>query len=66
MMNFSSGYIYLFLAIIPGISANGFLKTTDSFTNIYPTIFCVVSIILCLLCLSDAMNTILVGFIRKN
>ena len=61
-MNFSSGYIYLFLAIILGISANGFLKTTNGFTNIFPTIFCVTSIVLCLFCLSKAMNIIPVGF----
>ena len=61
-MNFSSGYIYLSLAIILGISANGFLKTTNGFTNIFPTIFCVTSIFLCLFCLSKAMNLIPVGF----
>ena len=61
-MNFSSGYIYLFLAIILGISANGFLKTTNGFTNIFPTIFCIVSIVLCLFFLSKAMNIIPVGF----
>ena len=49
-------------AIILGISANGFLKTTNGFTNIFPTIFCVVSIISCLFCLSKAMNIIPVGF----
>ena len=61
-MNLSSGYVYLFLAIILGICANGFLKTTNGFTNILPTIFCVTSIILCLFCLSKAMNLIPVGF----
>ena len=61
-MNFSSGYIYLVLAVILGISANGFLKTTNGFTNVFPTIFCVVSIVLCLFCLSKAMNIIPVGF----
>ena len=61
-MNFSSGYVYLFLAIILGICANGFLKTTNGFTNIFPTIFCVTSIVLCLFCLSKAMNLIPVGF----
>ena len=55
-------FFFLFLAIILGIAANGFLKTTNGFTNIYPTIFCVVSIILCLFCLSKAMNIIPVGF----
>ena len=61
-MNLISGYIFLFLAILLGIAANGFLKITNGFTNIYPTIFCVVSIILCLFCLSKAMNIIPVGF----
>ncbi len=61
-MNLISGYIFLFLAILLGIAANGFLKTTNGFTNIYPTIFCVISIILCLFFLSKAMNIIPVGF----
>ena len=61
-MNITSGYIFLFLAIIFGISSNGFLKTTNGFTNIFPTIFCVTSIVLCLFCLSKAMNIIPVGF----
>ena len=61
-MNFSSGHVYLFLAILLGICANGFLKTTNGFTNIFPTIFCVTSIVLCLFCLSKAMNLIPVGF----
>ena len=61
-MNFSSGFVYLFLAIILGICANGFLKTTNGFTNIFPTIFCLTSIVLCLFCLSKAMNLIPVGF----
>ena len=41
-----SGYIYLFLGIITGIAANGFLKTTEGFTKFNPTFFCVASIIL--------------------
>ncbi len=61
-MNITSGYIFLFLAIILGICANGFLKTTNGFTNIFPTIFCVTSIVLCLFCLSKAMDIIPVGF----
>ena len=57
-----SGYIYLILAIITGIASNGFLKTTESFTKITPTIFCVLSIIICIFCLSRAMTIIPVGF----
>ena len=61
MGNFS-GYFFLLLSIILGITANGFLKTTQGFTNLVPTIVCVTSIILCLFCLAKAMMTIPVGF----
>ena len=61
MSNFS-GYIFLFLAIILGIISNGFLKSTNGFTILTPTIFCVVSIVACIFCLSKAMNIIPVGF----
>ena len=61
MSNFS-GYIFLFLAIILGITSNGFLKSTNGFTILTPTIFCVISIITCIFCLSKAMNIIPVGF----
>ena len=56
------GYIFLLLSIILGITANGFLNTTQGFTNLFPTIVCVTSIILCLFCLAKAMMTIPVGF----
>ena len=61
MSNFS-GYIYLFLTIILGIVSNGFLKSTNGFTNIIPTIFCIITIILAIFCMAKAMNIIPVGF----
>ena len=61
MSNFS-GYIFLLLAIILGITSNGFLKSTNGFTVIAPTIFCIISIIACIFCLSKAMSIIPVGF----
>ena len=61
MSNFS-GYIFLFLAIILGIASNGFLKSTNGFTIITPTIFCIISIIACIFCLSKAMSIIPVSF----
>ena len=61
-MSSMSGYIFLTFAIIFGIAANGFLKTTEGFTNLYPTILCVVSIVVCLFFLAKAMVTIPVGF----
>ena len=61
-MNLATGYIYLILAIILGISSNSFLKITNNFTNIYPTIFCIITIISCIFCLSKTMNVLPVGF----
>tara|TARA_Y100000992_G_scaffold227780_1_gene159187 strand:- start:96 stop:431 length:336 start_codon:yes stop_codon:yes gene_type:complete len=61
-MNLLTGYIYLILAIITGIASNSYLKTTEGFTKLYPTIFCAVSIIVCIFCLSKAMTVIPVGF----
>ena len=57
-----SGYIYLILGIVTGIASNGFLKTTEGFTKLNPTIFCVISIIVCLFCLSKAMTIIPVSY----
>ena len=53
-----TGYIYLIIGIFTGIASNGFLKTTEGFTKLNPTIFCVTSIIICLFCLSKAMTII--------
>ena len=61
MTNFS-GSIFLILAIILGITSNGFLKSTNGFTIIPPTFLCIVSIVACIFCLSKAMNIIPVGF----
>jgi small multidrug resistance pump len=57
-----SGYIYLVLAIVTGIASNGFLKTTEGFTKLTPSIFCAISIIICLFCLSKAMTIIPVSY----
>ena len=62
-INLLSGYLFLVLAIITGIASNGFLKTTESFTKIGPTVFCITSIIICIFCLSKAMSIIPVGFV---
>ena len=57
-----SGYLFLISAIITGIAANGYLKTTEGFTKLNPTIFCIISIIICIFCISKAMTVIPVGF----
>ena len=57
-----TGYLFLISAIITGIAANGYLKTTEVFTKLNPTIFCIVSIVVCIFCISKAMTVIPVGF----
>ena len=57
-----SGYIYLLLTIFLGIVSNGFLKSTNGFTNIIPTIFCIITIIMAIFFMAKAMNIIPVGF----
>ena len=61
-MNEISGYIFLVLSIILGITSNSYLKMTEGFTKITPTIFCSVLIVMCIFCLAKAMMTIPVGF----
>ncbi len=57
-----SGYIYLVLTIVLGIASNGFLKSTNGFTNITPTIFCITTIIMAIFFMAKAMSVIPVGF----
>ena len=57
-----SGYLFLISAIITGVAANGYLKTTEGFTRLNPTIFCIISIVACIFCISKAMTVIPVGF----
>ena len=52
----------MILSIILGIASNSFLKSTNGFTIIAPTIFCIISIVACIFCLAKAMNIIPVGF----
>jgi small multidrug resistance pump len=61
-MSLLSGYIYLFLGVITGIASNGLLKTTEGFSKLNPTIFCIISIAICLFCLSKAMTIIPVSY----
>ena len=61
-MNSFSSYIFLALAIILGITSNSYLKMTDGFTKLAPSIMCSKLILLCIFCLAKAMMSIPVGF----
>jgi small multidrug resistance pump len=57
-----SAYLFLSGAIALGIASNGFLKTTEGFTKLTPTLFSICTIVMCIFCLSKAMIVIPVGF----
>ena len=57
-----SAYFFLIIAIIFGIASNSFLKTTEGFSKLSPTIFSIVTIIICIFCLSKAMIVIPISF----
>ena len=57
-----SGYIFLVVAIVTGISSNGYLKITEGFSKLGPTFFCLANMVVCIFCLSKAMTVIPVGF----
>ena len=57
-----SGYIFLILATLTGITSNSFLKTTEGFTKLGPTLFVVANMFICIFCLSKAMSVIPVSF----
>ena len=61
-MSIFSGYIFLTLGILTGISANSFAKISDGFTKVNPTIACLVFMCVCMYSLSKAMSVIPVGF----
>ena len=61
-MSIFSGYVFLTLGILTGISANSFAKISNGFTEIYPVLACIVFMFVCLFSLSKAMTVIPVGF----
>ena len=61
-MSVFSGYVFLTIGIIAGISANSFAKISNGFSELNPVIACVVLMFICLFSLSKAMTVIPVGF----
>ena len=61
-MTIFSGYVYLFIGIVAGITANSFAKISNGFSELYPTISCILLMFICMFSLSKAMTVIPVGF----
>ena len=60
-MSIFSGYIFLTLGILTGISANSFAKGANGFTLLIPSILTAITIVGCMFTLSIVMKTIPVG-----
>ena len=61
-MSLFSGYIFLFIGIVAGVSANSFAKISEGFSILYPSLACIFFMFICLFSLSKAMTVIPVGF----
>jgi len=55
------GYLYLFLAVIFGTTSNIFANSTNGFSKLSPSLFSMITIILCMYCLSQVMKFLPVG-----
>ncbi|MBI28958.1 MAG: QacE family quaternary ammonium compound efflux SMR transporter [Pelagibacteraceae bacterium] len=60
-MSIMIAYMYLFFAVIFGTASNLFAKSAEGFSKLTPSIFSIITIILCMYCLSQVMKSIPVG-----
>ena len=57
-----TGYIFLFIAISCGITANSFAKISDGFTKLTPSVLCILLMCITMFSIAKAMSVIPVGF----
>ena len=62
-MNLTYAYIFLVLAIAFEILATSFLKDTNGFTNLYPSLIVIAALCICLFLMSHTMKFIPVGIV---
>tara|TARA_B110001454_G_C12369687_1_gene287896 strand:- start:175 stop:516 length:342 start_codon:yes stop_codon:yes gene_type:complete len=60
-MNLTYAYIFLALAIILEVLGTSFLKDTNGFTKLYPSLFVLVAFCICIYLMSHTMKFIPVG-----
>ena len=57
----TASYAYLFIAIVAEVVATSFLKSSESFTRLWPSVVTVVGYAIAFLCLSLTLRTIPTG-----
>ena len=65
-MNLTYAYIFLILAIAFEVLATSFLKDTNGFTNLYPSLLVVSALCVCLYLMSHTMKFIPVGIVYAS
>jgi len=62
-MNLTHAYTFLVLAIAFEVLATSFLKDTNGFTNLYPSMLVITALCICLYLMSHTMKFIPVGIV---
>ena len=65
-MNIPHAYIFLVLAIIFALLSTSFLKDTNGFTKLYPSLIVIVALCICLFLISHSMKFIPVGIVYAS
>ena len=60
-MGIFTAYIILIIAVVLGTASNGFAKSAQGFTLLFPSIMTAITIVLCMFTLSIVMKVIPVG-----
>jgi small multidrug resistance pump len=60
-MNLTYAYIFLAFAIVLEVLGTSFLKDTDGFTRLYPSLFVLLAFCICIYLMSHTMKFIPVG-----
>ena len=60
-MNLTYAYIFLALAIIFEVLGTSFLKDTNGFTRLYPSLFVLIAFCICIYLMSHTMKFVPVG-----
>ena len=56
------GYLFLVVGILFGITANSFVKISDGFTKLTPSILCILLMAITMFSIAKAMHALPVGF----
>ena len=65
-MNLTHAYVFLVLAIIFELLSTSFLKDTNGFTRLYPSLIVIISLCICLFLMSHIMKFIPVGIVYAS